>query len=44
LRSDSPIEEYDAKAAELARLFADNFAAFADLAGADVVAAGPAIA
>ncbi len=37
-------EEYDAKAAELARLFADNFAAFADLAGADVVAAGPAIA
>jgi phosphoenolpyruvate carboxykinase (ATP) len=34
-------EEYDTKAAELAGLFAKNFAAYADRAGPAVVAAGP---
>jgi len=34
---------YDAKAADLARRFADNFKQFADQAGPDVLAAGPKI-
>jgi len=33
--------EYDAAAVKLARMFADNFAAFAAGAGPEVVAAGP---
>ena len=33
--------EYDQAAAKLARMFADNFKAFAEGAGAQVVAAGP---
>jgi phosphoenolpyruvate carboxykinase (ATP) len=41
-RSTWPIgAEYDQAAAKLARMFADNFKAFAEGAGAQVVAAGP---
>jgi phosphoenolpyruvate carboxykinase (ATP) len=33
---------YDARAAELARMFAENFRGFAELVGPEVAAAGPA--
>ena len=36
-------EAYDVKARELARMFRDNFAKFADEAGSGVVAAGPQV-
>ena len=36
-------QAYDRKAAELARMFADNFSRFADEAGEAVAAAGPQI-
>jgi phosphoenolpyruvate carboxykinase (ATP) len=36
-------EAYDRQAAELARMFRENFAKFADTAGPEVVAAGPRV-
>lgn len=36
-------DAYDRRARELARMFRDNFAKFADAAGPEVAAAGPSV-